>query len=796
MSAQEDLFTVELQPELSVTETVEMTTETAEPVVEPTPEAVAEVVEPTAEVAEPEAVAPEAEPEAVVPEAVVPEAEPEAVAPEVELEPEVPVNGFQALGLPEPIQTALDKVGYETPSPIQAATIPKLLTGCDLIGQAQTGTGKTAAFALPILANLDMDRREPQAIVLAPTRELAIQVAEAFQTYASHLPGFHVLPIYGGQPYPLQLRPLKRGVHVVVGTPGRVIDHLDRGSLDLSNVRHFVLDEADEMLNMGFVEDVDKILAKAPEERQIVLFSATMPPAVQRLAETYMTKPEVVRLEAKTKVADTIRQRYLIVKGHFKLDALTRMLEAETFEAMLIFVRTKADTVELSTKLEARGHACSPLNGDIPQSQRERTVERLKAGKLDIIVATDVAARGLDVDRLTHVVNYDMPTGIEPYTHRIGRTGRAGRQGEAILFVKPQERRLLRSIQHATDRELEEYMVPTNDEVNASRVERFKTRIIEGLKRERSETTKELYTRVMNEVVEQSGAEPGEVFGTLCEMVQGDRPLLFEEQGRQEGRERTQDERERFQQDRGNRFQRKDTRGNFERRDNRGNYDRNDNRGKHDRREFGKFDRKDFTSRNDSRGSDNRGQFERKDFGNKFDRNDSRPKFDRKDFGARNDNRGQFERKEFGNKFDRKDFGSRNDNRGQFERKEFGNKFDRNDSRGKFDRPSANRPAPSQRTEPGMTRYKLEVGKAHGAQPGSIVGAIANEGDISSEFIGRIEIHDLHSTIDLPDGMPPETFKRLQRTRVRGQQLRISPYGSDGGSYSGGNKFPGSRNHR
>ncbi len=606
----------------------------------------------------------------------------------IELQPGVKLHDFHSLGLSEPIQAALDAVGYETPSPIQAATIPMLLEGKDLIGQAQTGTGKTAAFALPILHSIDLECRAPQAIVLTPTRELAIQVAEAFQKYASKMPGFHVLPIYGGQPYPLQLRPLKRGVHVVVGTPGRVIDHLDRGSLDLSSVKHFVLDEADEMLNMGFVDDVDKILAKAPDQRQIVLFSATMPPAVKRLAETYMRQPEVVCLEAKTTVADTIRQRYLIVKGNFKLDALTRLLEAEPFDSMLIFVRTKSDTVELSEKLEARGHASAPLNGDIAQSQRERTVERLKNGKLDIIVATDVAARGLDVDRLSHVLNYDMPTGIEPYTHRIGRTGRAGRKGEAILFVKPQERRLLRSIQGATGRDLEEYSVPTNDEVNASRVERFKERIVENMKAERPQKTKDLYARVMNEVVEESGAEPGAVFAALAEMVQGDRPLLFEEQGRQNGRDRTPDERENYRPDK--------ARGKFDRKDTRGNYERKE-----------RFDRKqrpDAPGRFDDRGP----------------QRDTRPK--------------------------------------------------------NFERPGGKKPQPTQATEAGMIRYRVEVGYNHGVQPGSIVGAVANEGDISSEFIGRIEIYNWFSTIDLPEGMPPETFKRLQRARVRGQQLRIGKF--------------------
>ena len=594
---------------------------------------------------------------------------------------------FRALGLPEPILAALDAVGYETPSPIQAATIPKLLSGRDLLGQAQTGTGKTAAFALPILSSIDLSRREPQAIVLTPTRELAIQVAEAFQKYASKLPGFHVLPIYGGQAYPLQLRPLSRGVHVVVGTPGRVIDHLERGSLDLSSVRHFVLDEADEMLNMGFVEDVDKILASAPEQRQIVLFSATMPRAVQKLAETYMRDPEVVKLEERTTVAETIRQRYLILHGNLKLDALTRILEAEEFDAMLVFVRTKNDTTDLSEKLEARGHASAPLSGDIPQKLREQTVERMKQGKLDIIVATDVAARGLDVSRISHVVNYDMPTGIEPYTHRIGRTGRAGRTGEAILFVKPQERRLLRLIQQATGMGLEEYSVPTNEEVNASRIERFKGRIVEALKAERSAKSRALYERIMREVLAETDAEPETVFAALAEMAQGDRSLLFEAQGRQEGRERDEHERQQFRDQRaqGIRFQR------------------------------------------DARG----GRFERGDRPANFDRE---PRFERPPSS--------------GGK---------------------GKPF-----RGASADGAGRTGAPTRSHEPGMIRYRIEVGLAHGVHPGSIVGAVANEGGIAADAIGRIEIFDLYSTVDLPDGMPQATFRRLQRTRVRGQQLKIS----------------------
>ncbi|MDG2141976.1 MAG: DEAD/DEAH box helicase, partial [Planctomycetota bacterium] len=494
-----------------------------------------------------------------------------AEAPQAELEgPTGPT--FADLHLSEDIQGTLEEIGYEHPSPIQAGTIPPLLAGLDVLGQAQTGTGKTAAFALPVLNAIDLNRREPQAIVLAPTRELAIQVAEAFQKYAKNLPGFHVLPIYGGQAYPLQLRPLQRGVHVIVGTPGRVMDHIKRGSLDLSTISHVVLDEADEMLKMGFVDDVMWILEHAPKERQTALFSATMPPVIQRMATDYMRNPEVIKLEMRTTIAETITQRYEIMAGHLKLDALTRLLEVEEFEAMIIFVRTKANTVELAEKLAARGHAVTALNGDIPQRMREQTVNQLKAGKIDIVVATDVAARGLDVERITHVVNYDLPTDLESYTHRIGRTGRAGRAGMAILFVKPRERRLLRDIERATSSRLERLEVPGNDEVNKSRIERFKRRIGETIEAYSEEKSSAQYASIISEYIESTDSTQEQVFGALARLAQGDQTLFFQADGRQQGRVRSEDERRDFRErggrgnDRfGDRGGRNDRGGNFNR---------------------------------------------------------------------------------------------------------------------------------------------------------------------------------------------------------------------------------------
>ena len=413
-----------------------------------------------------------------------PSAEPTAdKAPEQE-EPakrEKPENGFEKLGLPDAVVEAVKRVGFEQPSPIQAQTIPLLMQGRDVVGLAQTGTGKTAAFALPVLSQIDPDKRYPQALVLAPTRELALQVSDSFQSFADHMGGVHILPIYGGQAYGIQLSGLRRGAQVIVGTPGRVIDHLEKGSLDISNLEFLVLDEADEMLNMGFQEDVERILEDTPETKQVALFSATMPNAIRRISRDYLNNPEEVTVKSETRTNTNITQRYLFTAHRNKLDAITRILEVTEFEAMIVFVRTKNETEEIAEKLRARGFSAAAINGDIAQQQRERTVDQLRDGRLDILVATDVAARGLDVERISHVLNYDIPNDTESYVHRIGRTGRAGRTGEAILFVTPRERRMLRSIERVTNATIEEMDLPTVDEVNESRKAKFMDSITESL---------------------------------------------------------------------------------------------------------------------------------------------------------------------------------------------------------------------------------------------------------------------------------------------------------------------------
>jgi ATP-dependent RNA helicase DeaD len=432
-------------------------------------------------------------------------------------------GAFSDLGLSPAVLAALADVGYESPSPIQAATIPVILDGLDLLGQAQTGTGKTAAFALPILSMIDVARREPQALVLVPTRELAIQVAEAFQKYAGRLPGFHVLPIYGGQSYTPQLHALKRGTHVIVGTPGRVIDHLERGTLKLATLRFVVLDEADEMLQMGFVDAIESILAQAPSERQVALFSATMPAQIRRIAQAHLRSPREITIRTATSTAANIRQRYWVGSGMHKLDALTRILEVEPFDAMLVFARTKQATVELAERLEARGFAAAPLNGDIVQAQRERTVAALKSGEIDIVVATDVAARGLDVERIGHVVNFDVPYDSESYVHRIGRTGRAGRSGEAILFIAPRERNMLRIIERATRQPIEPMSLPTVDDVNRRRVAKFKERLAEALR----SPAHDAYRSVIEEFVTETDADITDVAAALANLAQGEKSLLL-----------------------------------------------------------------------------------------------------------------------------------------------------------------------------------------------------------------------------------------------------------------------------
>ena len=431
---------------------------------------------------------------------------------------------FRDLALIEPLLKALDDVGYETPSPIQAQVIPHMLQGKDVLGQAQTGTGKTAAFALPILSRIDLRQKDPQVLVLAPTRELAIQVAEAFQRYAAHLKGFHVLPIYGGQDYSTQLRQLKRGAHVVVGTPGRVMDHMLKGTLNLDTLKVLVLDEADEMLRMGFIDDVEWVLEKTPDDIQIALFSATMPAVIRKIAQEYLHEPEQVTIKVTTASAENIRQRFWMVSGVHKLDALTRILEAETFDGMIIFVRTKTATIELAEKLEARGYSAAAINGDMSQALRERTIAHLKNGKLDILIATDVAARGLDVDRITHVVNYDIPYDTESYVHRIGRTGRAGRTGDAILFIAPRERKLLGNIEKATKQKIEEMGLPSTEVINNKRISRFKQNITDTLASEELS----FFSQLIEQFQQEHNVTALEIASALAKLVQGDTPLLMQ----------------------------------------------------------------------------------------------------------------------------------------------------------------------------------------------------------------------------------------------------------------------------
>ncbi|ABD82291.1 DEAD/DEAH box helicase [Saccharophagus degradans] len=565
---------------------------------------------------------------------------------------------FAQLGLNEHILKALTDVGYETPSPIQAKSIPELLAGRDILGQAQTGTGKTAAFALPILNNLDLSQKAPQVLVLAPTRELAIQVAEAFQSYAHHLPGFHILPIYGGQGYDQQIRALKRGVHVIVGTPGRVMDHMRKGTLKLDQLKVLVLDEADEMLRMGFIDDVEWVLTQTPPTRQIALFSATMPKEIAKVANKYLNDPALIKIEVKTQTADTIRQRYWGVSGHHKLDATTRILEAEEFDAMIIFVRTKTTTIELAEKLAARGYSSAALNGDISQNLRERTVEKLKKGQIDILVATDVAARGLDVDRISHVLNYDIPYDSEAYVHRIGRTGRAGRSGEAILFVAPREMRMLRTIEKATRKPIELMKMPSTDDINQIRVDRFKQKILDAAK----SPGLEFFRKLVTEMQHDNELDTADIAAALALLYQGDQPLLLEDRPQRQQRE-------------------------FKERD--GDFDK---RGRGDR---------------DGRGREGR------------DRGKGREK------------------------------------------------------------------------DENMETYRIEVGRKDGVKPGDIVGAIANEANISSKFIGHIKLHDDFSTVDLPSGMPKEVFETLSKTWVCQKQLRITRAegNAGGGRGRGGDDF-------
>ena len=585
-----------------------------------------------------------------------------------------PQTAFSDFAFIPAILKALGEAGYESPTPIQSSIIPHVMAGEDVVGQAQTGTGKTAAFALPLLSRLDLKKRKPQVLVLAPTRELAIQVAEAFHAYAAHMPGFQVVPIYGGQDYKIQLRQLERGVHVVVGTPGRVMDHIRRETLNLKELKCLVLDEADEMLRMGFIDDVEWILEQTPENRQIALFSATMPVSIRRIAQKYLNNPQEITIKGKTSTAQNIRQRFLVTSGFHKLDSLTRVLEAESFEGMLIFVRTKNQTLELAEKLAARGYSVAPLNGDIQQNQRQRTVEQLKSGHLDILVATDVAARGLDVERISHVLNFDIPYDTESYIHRIGRTGRAGRSGEAILFVTTRERQMVGTIERATRQKIELMKLPSTEAINDKRIMEFKQRITDTL----TADNLDFYQRLIEEYLGEHDVPADLVAAALASLAQGDKPLLLKDIPVPSPVP---------------------------------------------------FDRTTRPVR-------------------KFEKSD-RP-FSRE---RREEPREFREAREF---------------------KEYREPKKIRETKEPWESKESKGPKYASEPDQGMERFRIEVGLNQGVKPGNIVGAIANEADLSSKHIGRISIFDDHSTVDLPVGLSEETLTLLQRVRVAEKQLRIS----------------------
>ncbi len=469
--------------------------------------------------------------EAVLVETIAASITHENESPEIKAIDATTSSAFGSFGLSDALVTAVESSGYVTPTPIQVETIPLLLSGRDVLGQAQTGTGKTAAFALPLLDRIELKNNKPQVLVLTPTRELAIQVAEAFEKYATHMSGLRVLPIYGGQDFQTQLRPLKRGVHVVVGTPGRVMDHMRRGTLNLDALQCLVLDEADEMLRMGFVDDVQWVLTQAPADRQIALFSATMPRPIRQIAQKHLKNPAEITIQQQTATADTVNQRYVVAAAHQKQATLARILEAEPTDGVLVFVKLRSTTEPLAEFLAKAGLKTAALNGDVAQKQRERIVDGLRSGKIDIIVATDVAARGLDVQRISHVINYDLPHDSEAYVHRIGRTGRAGRSGEAILFVHPREQRLLQRLEQATRQAIEPMQLPSNRAINKQRVARFHERITQALGRKEIET----FRSVIQQYQQEHDVPLELIAASLAVLANGDAPLLAKSELKQVG---------------------------------------------------------------------------------------------------------------------------------------------------------------------------------------------------------------------------------------------------------------------
>jgi ATP-dependent RNA helicase DeaD len=602
---------------------------------------------------------------------------------------------FAELGISAPVLKAVQQLGYEQPSPVQAQSIPILLEGKNLLGTAQTGTGKTAAFALPFLSMLDEKQKTPQILVLTPTRELAIQVAEAFQSYAKFIKGFHVLPIYGGADIGGQLRGLKRGAQVVVGTPGRMLDHLRRRSLDLSEVKGLILDEADEMLRMGFIDDVETILSKTPDNCQRALFSATMPPAIRRVSQKYLGDAETVNIQNKTKTVERIEQQYVTCKSHQKMDALTRVLEVEAFDGMIIFVRTKSSTVDIAERLEARGFSSAALNGDLSQALRERTINRLKKGQIDIVVATDVAARGLDVERISHVINFDVPYDNESYVHRIGRTGRAGREGKAILFITPKENRMLRSIEKSTRQVIKPMAMPSNEEVSGQRIQQFTEQLMKTMALPKLDKFRSL----IQQLADENELDMGDIAAALVFENQKERPL------------------------------------------------------------FPKLETIVAPSSRDRDGDSGR------------DRN--------RDRGVRNKDRSDRN----------KDRGERKEHRGQRTENRDTRGDQRNQRAERAPREARAKDADANRDGVPMITYRLEVGNNDKITPSNIVGAIANEADIESRFIGEIKLHDEYSTVDLPQGMPAELLNHLKKVRVCAKPMQISVLngessGPDGASYA------------
>ena len=726
-----------------------------------------------------------------------------AAAPEAgaHLDPLLECEGFDQLGLAPIVLDTVQALGYEVPTPIQCQCIPHLLAGRDLLGQAQTGTGKTAAFALPLISRVDLGLGpKPQVLVLTPTRELALQVAEAFQTYARGLRGFHVLPLYGGSSFGLQARQLERGVQVIVGTPGRVMDHLRRGTLDLKALRALVLDEADEMLDMGFAEDIDWIFAQTPPERQVALFSATMPEAIRKVAHAHLREPVEVCLVAATQTVETIDQYHCLVTRFHKADMLTRVLEVETFDAVLVFVRTKLQTLEVAEKLTAHGFNAEPLNGDMTQGERERTVERLKHGRLDILVATDVAARGLDLERLSLVINFDIPMDPSAYVHRIGRTGRAGREGRALLFVEPRERHLLKAIERTIRRRIPELTPPTPADLSAHRIERFTAMVTKTL----AEEDLDFFYRLVARIAREGELEAMDIAAALSFLAQRERPL-------QPAPEPEPAPKPRFKrrEEQGERFER---RGRYEEGQERGSPaaaarpprperpPRKPPQERQERRQW--VEGLDFLKPEDWR--ERLYQQEHHERSQWTESEEDEGYAPGNDFRERSDftegegrRRGAFraERAPSAPGFDRAPRPPRGEGQGRpgerFGRPDQPQRPERYQERGepRFEAGPPRRPEDGHGEERGFGRrgrardggragYRIEVGRRDGVAPREIVGAIANESGIEGRFIGRIDIEDDYSLVDLPEGMPREIFQHLRGVFVRGKRLNISLSGA------------------